>query len=658
MFLIMFQTTSLRNINVSFKLKGFDFSPCRSFRVTSKRQQRNATLVMCKKSNHFKFPRHPRQQLSGRNVGTFTQEEPRLTNMYLEDVLLQSYLKKHIPTLVLAKFEDDLMEFGRKVATDIYDLSLECEQQPPRLVSQNAWGRRVDTIITSEAWKQMHAISAKEGLIALAYERNFEEFSRVYQVVKLLLFSSASGLYSCPLAMTDGAAKICEMHEEGKLYLKNAFMRLTSKNPTEFWTSGQWMTERRGGSDVAASTDTVAKKEENEDFYRLFGNKWFTSATDANMAFTLARIVGQDGQVMQGTKGLTMFYVEVRNEQGELNNIEILNLKNKLGTRQMPTAELMLNGTKAYQVSAEGKGISAISTMLTITRIHNAVSAVSIMRRAVNMASNYASKRRAFGHLLKDLPLHVKTLANLEMETRGGCILVLCMSRLLGLQEVGKSTKQDDDLLRILTPVAKLYTGKQVVAVVSECLECFGGQGYIEDTGLPQLFRDAQVLPIWEGTTNVLSLDILRCINISNGAVLQSLQENILLLVSGASRLDRLSEACEKTLNAIDQTLKAALTHPQFLVPGARDFAFSIARIFISALLINHASSSKAVESDIMTAIFWSQKCLTPFINGIHACTYDEKHCMNECELVFNKVTSANTQEMVREIGKKMERKC
>lgn len=595
-------------------------------------------------------------QVWNRNIGTFTLNEPRLVNMYLEDSLLRPYLKRHIPASILAKFEDDLLEFGHKVATDIYDLSLECEQQPPRLVPQNAWGKRIDTIITSGAWKQMHAISAKEGLMAIAYERKYEKFSRVYQMVKLLLFSSASGLYSCPLAMTDGAAKIAEMHQEDNLHLKKAFTHLTSRNPIEFWTSGQWMTERRGGSDVAASTETIAKKEDEEDFYRLFGNKWFTSATDANIAFTLAHIVGKDGQLIKGTNRLTMFYVEVRDEQGELNNIEIMNLKNKLGTRQMPTAELMLKGTKAYQASLEGKGISAISTMLTITRIHNAISAVSIMRRVVNMACNYASKRKAFGHLLKDLPLHVKTLANLEMETRGACILVLCISRLLGLQEVGKSARQDDDLLRILTPVAKLYTGKQAVDVVSEGLECFGGQGYIEDTGLPQLLRDAQVLPIWEGTTNVISLDILRCIKTSNGTVLQSLQENVWSLVSEASRHGQLTEAREKILNAIEQTLNAAVTNPHFLVPGARDFAFSIARIYICALLINHASSSEATESDIMTAFYWSQMNLTPFVDGINRCTYDQKYCKAEYDIVFNNLTP-ETMEIMAKLKRKKNRK-
>ncbi|XP_014786027.1 acyl-CoA dehydrogenase family member 11 [Octopus bimaculoides] len=568
----------------------------------------------------------------------FIQQQPILSNQYLKDPLLRSFLKLEVPSSILSEFEEDLIKFGDKVEQEIYAIHLQCDRQQPTLISYDAWGKRVDVIETSSAWKKMHAISATEGFISIPYERKYKEYSRLYQVVKLILFSSASGLYSCPLAMTDGAAKITEeLKLEEDWLKKGVFGKLTSRNPLKFWTSGQWMTERRGGSDVAASTETIAKKDK-DGFYRLYGNKWFTSATDANMAFTLARVVQENGQTISGKNGLAMFYVAVKDEDGQLNNIEIVNLKNKLGTRQMPTAELQLNGTKAFKVSPTDKGISYIATMLTITRIHNAISAVSYMRRIVNMACQFATERQAFKHLLKDFPLHVKTLAKLEMETRGATILVLHLGHLLGLQENKKSSPLQDNLLRLLTPITKLYTGKQAVAVVSEGLECFGGQGYIEDTGIPTMLRDSQVLPIWEGTTNILSLDVLRALH-SSKEILESFGNNVRMLVSSASQHELLNTASCNVVKAMDETMQMMISNKDVLASAARDLAFSFARIYISALLLRHATSPESTPSDVKTALYWSEMELTPFCNGIKKGAYHSDNLTSEFDLVFGKHT-------------------
>ncbi|GFU79015.1 acyl-CoA dehydrogenase family member 11 [Trichonephila clavipes] len=203
----------------------------------------------------------------------------------------------------------------------------------------------------------------------------------------------------------------------------NAFNQLISRDPETFWTSGQWMTERRGGSDVANSTETVAVPDNG--FYRLYGYKWFSSATDSNMALTLARIV-QDNEAsedLQTFKGLTMFYVETRNSQGELNNMEIVKLKNKLGTRSLPTAELLLDGSIAYKLFDESRGIASISHMLNITRLHNAMASVGAMRRILQLSRDYSRKRIAFGKTLAEIPLHMRVLSAMEMEIRGSLLL-------------------------------------------------------------------------------------------------------------------------------------------------------------------------------------------------------------------------------------------
>ncbi|KAJ7353914.1 hypothetical protein OS493_031360 [Desmophyllum pertusum] len=283
--------------------------------------------------------------------GSFFPEAPRLGNQFSGDLFLQSYLKRILPSEVLQEIRPDLDHFGHRVATDINSMGRECELQPPKLEHFDAWGQRVDNIQTCQGWQQLHDVSAEEGLISIPYERKYGQWSRIYQAAKLFMFSPSSGLYSCPLAMTDGAAKSIEVSDltEKLSVLQDAYSHLTSRDPKEFWTSGQWMTERKGGSDVANGTETLAVPQD-DGTYRLYGYKWFSSATDADMTLTLARVQNPDGSTVPGTKGLTMFYLQTRNEDGKLNDIEVQRLKNKLGTRQLPTAELLLHGSLAHKV--------------------------------------------------------------------------------------------------------------------------------------------------------------------------------------------------------------------------------------------------------------------------------------------------------------------
>jgi putative acyl-CoA dehydrogenase len=330
--------------------------------------------------------------------------------------------------------------------------------------------------------------------VATAYEKKQGEFSRIYQMALLYLYAPSSAFFSCPLAMTDGAARAIELHGNEDLKQK-AFKNLTSRNPESFWTSGQWMTERTGGSDVSG-TSTIAKKKEDGS-YSLHGTKWFTSATTSQMALTLAKI--------EGEKGLSLFYLELKD-----NNIEVHRLKDKLGTDALPTAELTLNGTKATLMGLPNEGVKHIASVLNITRIYNSICALGHMRRSLDLAKSYASKRKAFGSYIADLPLHKKTLQDLETEFEKCFKLTFFVVGLLGKEENHKATDIEKKLLRALTPIAKLYTAKKAIMIASEVVECFGGAGYIENTGIPRLLRDAQVFSIWEGTTNVLAMDFLR----------------------------------------------------------------------------------------------------------------------------------------------------
>jgi alkylation response protein AidB-like acyl-CoA dehydrogenase len=541
-------------------------------------------------------------------MSEFFQDPPRLGNQYDDDGFLRAYLRWRLPADMLAEIEPDLRRLGHRAATDILALGEAAEASPPRHVAYDGWGRRVDRIETSDAWRELDHISATEGIVATAYERKHGAHSRVHQFARLYLFAPSSALYSCPLAMTDGAARFLEVHSDESL--RPVFAHLTSRDPNEFWTSGQWMTERTGGSDVG-QTSTVARCKEG-DTYSLHGTKWFTSATTSQVAMTLARIDGAP----DGSHGLSVFLIKLRDDDGMLRNIRIERLKDKLGTRALPTAELTLDGTPAQLVGGAGDGVRKIATLFNITRVYNAVAGVAGMRRAIALASDYARRRRAFGKLLIEHPLHVETLADMQLELRAAFLLAFRVVELLGKAECGEASESESRLLRFLIPVAKLYTAKQAIAVASEALEAFGGAGYVEDTGIPRLLRDAQVLSIWEGTTNILSLDALRAMERRD--VLTEWAADVKRRLSGV-KASALSSSVEHTLKAVQRIEqyagRTATAGNDSQQAGARAFAFAIARTECATLLIEHGGA-QGDSAAITSAQRWCTRELAPLVEA------------------------------------------
>lgn len=542
----------------------------------------------------------------------FYQTAPTLGNQYAEDHLLRALLQRQVPPEVLTEIEPGLRQLGQRAVTDIWELGRAAEAQPPRHVPYDPWGRRIDHIEVSTAWQQLDRISAEEGLVALGYERAHGQWSRVHQFARLHLFGPSSAIYTCPLAMTDGAARLIEIYGDTALQAR-ALPHLLARDPAQFWTAGQWMTERTGGSDVSG-TSTVARLEDGQ--YRLYGDKWFTSATTSQIALTLARLPDAPA----GSRGLSTFYLELRDAAGQLQNIFIRRLKDKLGTHALPTAELTLQGTPAQLVGEPGHGVRTIATILNITRAYNAGSAVSFMRRALALARAYAHQRTAFGALLAQQPLHLETLSALQVEYAGALQLVFHLVELLGKAECGVATSEEHALSRLLTPLAKLYTAKQAIALISETLEAFGGAGYVEDTGLPVLLRDAQVLSIWEGTTNVLSLDVLRAIEKENA-----------LSVFLASVRERLAQLTQPTLAPSLARVQMALTRVEvyiqrglaegkaFFIAGARGLAYSLTRLYIASLLLEHAAWELQTLNQVQSlhiAQRWCAQDLAPLIEA------------------------------------------
>jgi hypothetical protein len=263
---------------------------------------------------------------------------------------------------------------------------------------------------------------------------------------------------------------------------------------------------------------------------------------------------------------------------------------------------LTLAGTPAQLVKGTTDGVRNIAPLLNITRLWNGISAVALMRRGLALAFDYARKRVAFGAPLSEKPLHLDTLAGLEAEFEAAFHLAFYVAELTGQSETAEIAEDDALLLRLLTPVMKLTTGKQAVMVASEVLEAFGGAGYVEDTGLPVLLRDSQVLPIWEGTTNVLSLDTLRALGGSD------LKKGFRRFESAVTRCfenisdPRLADATRVVRSALDHaaswlTEAETLGQPA-LETGARRFSLTLGRTIELALLIKHAQWSQEHEHD------------------------------------------------------------
>jgi alkylation response protein AidB-like acyl-CoA dehydrogenase len=506
------------------------------------------------------------------------QARPQLANQYDDDPPLRAYLAWRLPADVHAHIAPGLAALGARAAGDLLALAAAAETAPPWLVQYDAWGRRVDRIETSAAWRALGDAAVEEGIVATAYERREGPWSRLHQFVRLYLYHPSSALYSCPLAMTDGAARVLELHGAPER-VRETLPRLVGRDPRAAWTSGQWMTERTGGSDVSG-TGTEARVVGGQ--VRLYGTKWFTSAVTSEMALALARD--------EGGAGLSLYYVETRDADGALSGIRVHRLKDKLGTRAMPTAELTLDGTPAERVGAPGQGVRTVAAMLNVTRLYNACCAAAAMRRAVALARDYAGRRVAFGRTIAAHPLHAATLAALDTEVRAACLLVFELATLLGAEETGAADAPQRALLRLMTPVAKLYTAKQAVAVTSEALECFGGAGYIEDTDLPRLLRDAQVLPIWEGTTNVLSLDVLRVLAKTDAFDAYATDVERRLRAAPAPHLAPARAAVADALQALREQVARIGDGPDARVEAeARGLAYALARCYAGAALVEMA---------------------------------------------------------------------
>ncbi|KAK9249580.1 hypothetical protein V1506DRAFT_450768 [Lipomyces tetrasporus] len=512
----------------------------------------------------------------------FFQESPRLQNQFLSDQSLQRVLKHYAPKAVFLSVAPDLRRFGDYViSNEIFSWVADAERNLPTVDQFDAFGNIKNQLNTSEGWRMMKNISATEGLIAEAYERKYREYSRVVQFAKYYLFAPSSAVFTCPLAMTDGCARVIELYSP----TKTAYGHLISRDPKQFWTSGQWMTERTGGSDVSGTETFATKTSKDPSTYAIKGFKWFSSATDSEVALLLAR--------ENERENLSCYLGYVKD-----GGARIVRLKNKLGTKALPTAELELNGLTAELLGPRQRGVSVIASVLTITRVHTSVNAVSFLRRALEIAKAFSIVRKVSGKPLFQVQAHVRTLADVEVQHRAMTHLTFYCVFLLGKVECNVACKEEVFMLRILTSIVKAITAKVSLAGISECMEGLGGVGYLEnepELNIARLARDTQVLSIWEGTTNVLSDDFIRAVKNHAGS---------LAVISQyfAGTLDGIK--CTAVLSLLSEEIRTAYAKWRDYVANsdlttlrsnARKTGFFLAKLIACTLLVVDAATDNDV---------------------------------------------------------------
>jgi acyl-CoA dehydrogenase len=530
----------------------------------------------------------------------YVQAAPLLPDPYTSDPVLRSYLARHLGADRLTAAEPRLAALGVAITATLRDAHLDAEAHPPTLRQFDPWGARIDRVETSAGWQILRAAAAEHALAALPYQAEaratFGPSARVVQHALLHLYGPESAVFSCPVAMSDGAAGLLSRDDVDPAVRDRWLPRLLSTDPDRAITSGQWMTESQGGSDISRST-TIARAPADPEAaaavagegargpWRLTGEKWFCSAADAAMAVALARPEGAG----PGSRTLAPFVVPRYADDGvsPALGLRLHRLKDKLGTRAVPTAEIGLDGAGADPVGDPFRGgLARMMTLVVITRLHNAAAAAGGMRRGLDYARAYASVRTVAGGPLADNPLHRATLARLAVDAEGAFALTAHAFALLGRVEC-----DGDELaaaeLRLVAPLAKIATGKLAVASASEYLECFGGAGYVEETGIPRLLRDAQVLPIWEGTTNVLSVDVLR--SLGADAPAKSLLARVDATLDAATGATGAALAEARARLGVGIAAAAAEPSAPAVAAGARDLALLAADVLIAALLVEQS---------------------------------------------------------------------
>jgi len=440
-----------------------------------------------------------------------------------------------------------VQELGRLAGTEeAIDWGFQANSNPPKLRTHDRFGNRIDEVEFHPAWHRLMEVAIGHGLHALPW-REPRPGAHAARAAAFYIWSQVEGGHGCPVSMTYAAVPALRQQKDlaekweplmTTLAYDPGLRPASTKRGVLF---GMAMTERQGGSDVRTNT-TRAVPTGADGEHLLTGQKWFCSAPMCDAFLVLAQAPG----------GLTCFLLPRVLPDGTRNNFHIQRLKDKLGNRSNASSEIELNDAWALMVGEEGRGVRTIIEMVNHTRLDCIIGSASLMRQAVAQATHHTAHRSAFGKLLSEQPLMVNVLADIAVESEATTVL---MMRLAGSLDRA-SDPAESQFRRVALAVAKYWTCKRAIAVVAEALECHGGNGYIEESILPRLYREAPLNSIWEGAGNVNALDVLRAMRREPESVAAFLAE--VELAGPDPRLDRaVADLKRDLLNSADAESRA-----------------------------------------------------------------------------------------------------
>ena len=447
-------------------------------------------------------------------------------------------------------------------------LAATANRNVPQLKTHDRYGRRIDLVEYDPAYHALMGRAISAGVHSLAWKRSGDGFTS--RAVLFYLWNQLEQGTSCPVTMTFASIPILEHAPEiarswrPKILADAYDPRPVPVDDKAGATIGMAMTEKQGGSDLRA-VQSVATK--TGDGYLLDGHKWFCSAPMSDAFFTLARL----------PEGVTCFFVPRSLPDGTRNNFAIQRLKDKCGNRSNASSEIEYHGTHAWLVGAPGRGIATLIEMAHHTRFDITVAIASMMRAALNQAIHHARHRSAFGKNLVDHALMTNVLADLALEAEAATLLAF---RLAQAFDASAADPRERDLQRILTPIAKYWLCKRMTPVAVEAMECLGGNGYVEESPLSRLYREAPLNGIWEGSANVICLDVLRAIDRS--------PESLAALVAemAPEEGDRIHERLGD--------VKTALTDPVVAESQARAIVETLAKCMQASLMRRYSGDAAA----------------------------------------------------------------
>jgi len=468
-------------------------------------------------------------------------------NFYAIDRGLRELLRLYLTPDDFKRLEPHFHRLGELAGGRLDELARAADKHPPVVNPRDRFGRDEDWIDYHASYREMeniafgdfqfHAMSHRAG--ALGMDRPLPAVAKY--ALQYLFVQAEFGLM-CPISVTDTSIHLIRKFAGAGLQ-EYLLPKMLSGDVATMWKGTQFMTERAGGSDVGA-IETVARQEDGE--WRLYGDKWFCSHADADVALILARPEGAPA----GTEGLALFALPRRLKDGSRNLYRIVRLKDKLGTRSMASGEILLQGAVAYLVGDAKAGLKQMMEQVNLSRLSHGVRAAAMMRRCVNEALACARTRSAFGKTIIDYPLLRRQLLKITVPTEQALSMFLYAASTMDRANAG--SKDAENILRILTPLLKFRACRDNIPVATGAMEVRGGNGYIEEWVNARLVRDAHIGVLWEGTSNINAIDIIsRAVGKSRAHI--ALQAALSKLLDEATAIpaafrDRLRQTLERTL--------------------------------------------------------------------------------------------------------------